>query len=256
MKIYIQLIFTVLTLNCIAQPNEDINSKVDTLNHKVVELEKKNDILLKKIDEYKISKNSNFEIIDKVDNLYNNNFNRFILFWGILASIITIGIPYYITRIQKKIIETKKTEILSYSSIELNKLEAKFSLELTQKYKELSDLINNSNQDNKKELKKEFIKTIILNHFFAAKINELDKKYNYIFINLKNAVLKSNSINYYNGVNTYLKSILRYLTKFQEQNIKLNKKNLAQIAEDFKTLNNIDEVDQDLLEDVLEKLIA
>src|SRR5690606_30965486 len=128
--------------------------KLDELTQQVIELEKKNDSLNKKVYEYNVAKNSFTDVIDKVDNLYNNNFNRFIAFWAIIASIIIIGIPYYITRIQKKIIEAKKAEILNYSSTEINKLETKFSSELTQKYLELSDLINNSNQENKEALSK------------------------------------------------------------------------------------------------------
>lgn len=255
MKKIILIGFILFTISCKAQHRNELSTEIDSLSKKIIELEKKNDELSKLIYETNLTNKSSTELIDKVDNLYNNNFNRFILFWGMVASLITIGIPYYITRIQKKIIDAKKAEIINFSTTEINKLESNFSSELTKKYEELSDLINNSNQENKEELSKEFTKTFISNLYIASKINELDKKFNKVFINLSNAVIKSISIEYYTGANFHLKNILENLIKFETEEIILNKEPLIKIAEKFKTLRDIDEVDQDVLESVIEKLI-
>lgn len=254
MKTLIQVFLFFLAINCNAQEDKNINCKLHNLTQQIIEVKKKNDSLSNKIYEYNVSKSSFTEIIDKVDNLYNNNFNRFIIFWGIVASIIVIGVPYYITRIQKKIIEVKKAEILSFSTEEIKKLETKFSSELTQKYLELSDLISNSTQENKKALSKEFAKTIVSNQHIASKIHELEKKYDKVFKNLAHAVIKSNSIEYYYGANFHLKNISTNLKKFKIDKIQLDKQQLAQIAEQFKILRGIEEIDQELLENVIIEL--
>lgn len=256
MKLLLQITILFLFLNCNAQlpQKPDSNLQVELINKKIEILSKKNDSLGKKINEYKSSNNSFIEVIDKVDNLYNNNFNRFLLFWTIVASIIIIGIPYYITRIQKKILEIKKSEIFNHSQAELNKLENKFSLELKEKYIELSDLISKSNEDNNETLKKEFIKSHIVNLYIAAKINEVDKKYDNVFSNLSNAVIKSNSIQYYFGVKYHLNNILTSLKKFKTAGIPLDQAKLKSIGEKLKILRDIEEIDQELLEKTIDEL--
>ena len=256
MKLLLKITILLLFLNCKAQLQQKPDSKlqVELINKKIEILSNKNDSLEKKINEYKSSNSSFIEVIDKVDNLYNNNFNRFLLFWTIVASIIIIVIPYYITRIQKKILEIKKSEIFNHSQGELNKLENKFSLELKKKYTELSDLISKSNEDNNETLKKEFIKSHIVNLFLAAKINEVDKKYDNVFSNLYNAVKKSNSIQYYPGVKLHLNNIITTLKKFKTADIPLDQAKLKSIGDELKILRDIEEIDQELLEKTIDEL--
>jgi len=251
MKTILQLFFLFLIISCKAQKEKTLELKIDKLATEVNELEKKNIKLKEEIYEYKVSKNSFIEIIDKVDNLYNNNFNRFIIFWGILGSLIVLGIPYYITRIQKKIIEAKKIEIVQFSTREINKLEKKFSDQLKEKYIELNDLINSSNAENKYRLENEFTKTEISNLYIASKINEIDKNYVRMFGNLKNAIIKCESIEDYDKIDFFLEKISSNKAKF---NLELDKKSLKEIAVELSFLEKIGSVNQDLLQKVIEEL--
>lgn len=253
LKVFLRLFFLGLIFSCNAQIDITLNKKFDKLNSQIIELEKKNDSLNKEIYEYKISKNSFIDIIDKVDNLYNNNFNRFIIFWGILGSLIVLGIPYYISQIQKRIIEIKKAEILNFSSVEINKLELKLLNELKDKFIELSNLINQSNEENKEKLKNESSKTIVSNLYIASKINELDKKYDLALINLGHAIIRSNSIQDFVKVNFHLKNIFDNSVKFESTGVNLDKESLQSISKKLIVLQDIEEVDQNLLEKVIKK---
>jgi len=252
-KIFLRLFFLCLIFSCNAQTDTTFNKRIDKLNSQIIELEKKNDKLNREIYEYKVSRNSFVDIIDKVDNLYNNNFNRFIIFWGILGSLIVLGIPYYISRMQKKIIEIKKVEILDFSSFEINKLELKLSNELKDKFIQLSDLINQSNEENKVNLKNELTKTRAVTLYIASKINELDKKYDMALKNLGFAIIRSNSIQDFVNVNFHLKNLFDSSVKFEDAGVELDKESLKNISKKLMILRDIEEVDQVLLEKVIEK---
>lgn len=254
MKTLLKITLFFLFVSCKAQSHTTTTLQLDTLNGKINKLIKKNDSLQQKVNEFKIASNSSVEVIDKIDNLYNNNFNRFIVFWAIVASLIIIGIPYYITRMQNKILEAKKTEIFNYSKSEITKLEEKFTSELKEKYIELNDLINITTENSKENLRKEFIKSHIVNLYIASKINEIDKKHDNVFSNLSNAVIRSNSIEYYHGVKFHLNNILTSLTKFRNEGIVLNTEKLKEIGKKLEVLRDIEEIDQDLLEKVIDEL--
>ena len=243
----ISLLFLLIIFTCSAKEKQNQAEDIKRLNNQVEILIRKNDSLTMKMREFQLSKNEFTSVVDKIDNLYNNNFDRFILFWGIIASVIVIGIPYYITQMQKRIIEIKKTEIFTYSQGEINKLEDKFSKELTQKYSELNDLVNNSNLETKSELNKEFVKTRARSLYIASKINEIDKNYDKVFENLKDAITNCIDINYFFGINFYLRKIKNYKTKFDSQNVELNITRFNQIIESLKILGTNEEIDQDLL---------
>lgn len=251
MKKLFQISVLFLFMICKAENNKTLNINRLEINLQLEKLNKRNDSLEQKLCELKAGNDSVIETIDKVDNLYNNNFNRFIIFWGIIASIIIVGIPYYISQMQKKILDTKKQEIIAFSTTEINNLESKLYSELKEKYIELSDLINQSNENNKAKINEEFIKSYILNLYIASKINELDKNYEKIFSNLFNAVIKAKSIEYYPGVNFHLKNIYNIFNKLVASKIEFDKKELKNISEELESLRNIEEIDQEILEKVI-----
>jgi len=156
--------------------------------------------------------------------------------------------------LQKKIIEAKKVEIMQFSTTEINKLEKKISSKLKKKYIELNDLINSSNEQNKENLKNEFIKAEASNYYIASKINELDKNYNQVFRNLRSALMKYDSLGDYENVDFFLKQISTTFDKYTTNGFDLDKESLKVLGEKFIVFRENENIDQEFLEQLIEKL--
>lgn len=256
-KINKLIILFFLSINFIvkSQNIKKLETTIDSLKTKVIDLEKENILLIRKNNEYHVTNNLIFSLIDKIDSLYSNSFNRFMILISIIGSITIFVIPYYLKQIQNKILETKKKEITNFSKEEINKLELQLTTEINSKYIELNDFIGKINAENNELLKKEIIKTEISNLYIASKINELDKKHNAMLRNLTNAVIKSNSITAYDKVNFYLDIIWKNLNSLQDSDLKIENNEINVISNKLISLRDINEINQDLLENVIIQLI-
>ena len=182
------LLFVLLSfwISAFCQNSNSANDR--NLISEIDKLKNKNNELEIQISQLKYSNESTNNMIDKVDNMYNNNFNRFFSFWSIIATIVIIGIPYYITTMQKKIIEVKKKEFIDFSTAQMEILENKLLEEIANNYSQLNKIIKESNDLSKQELDVTFKKTQVLTHLISSRVNELDGQFDKGMYNLVKAI--------------------------------------------------------------------
>lgn len=240
----------IFVLPCFAQTDTLVNSQIEYLNSEIISLKTTNDSLSRSILKYEYAKDSYLNTVDKIDALYNNAFDRFMVFWGIIGAIITIGIPYYITRIQKKTIELKKEEIVRNSTGAINQLEETFLNNLRDKYQELNELIRDSNQENKENLKKDSQKSLANNFYIVSKINELDEKYDLVLNNLLSGLKLCINGQWFSQVNMFSKRILEYINKFKNKKVEISEATLNSIYVYVNDISITEEMDTDVIQSI------
>mgnify|MGYP003609933049 CR=1 FL=1 len=106
------IVFIISTFAFSANSNDSITQ------NKIENLQKENESLKKEIEIIKIKSESTSVMIDNVDSMYQNNFDRMIFLFGSLGAIIVFASPVavffynrWLKNQQKELIELKEKEL-------------------------------------------------------------------------------------------------------------------------------------------------
>lgn len=148
------------------------NSNEDTTKIQIENLQKENESLKKEIEIIKAKSESTSIMIDNVDSMYQNNFDRMIFLFGSLGAIIVFASPIavffynkWLKDQQKKLIELKEVELNASNEERISKfkseIEQKFTdskneynKKLNEEKKNLEEKLNASNEEKIKEVLK------------------------------------------------------------------------------------------------------
>lgn len=87
------------------------NYNENARQNQIENLQKENENLKKEIENLKLKSESISDMIDKVDSMYQNNFDRMIFLFGFLGAIVSIVLPFWIQHVHKRILEIKEKEL-------------------------------------------------------------------------------------------------------------------------------------------------
>ncbi|MGV0833566.1 coiled-coil domain-containing protein [Empedobacter brevis] len=137
------------------------NSNENTTKTQIENLQKENESLKKEIEIIKAKSESTSIMIDNVDSMYQNNFDRLAVLFTIIGAIVTFVLPHYLKKEQQKIIELKEKELNASNTKMINEILKDFNEKLSESEKKYKD-----------ELKKE---TENLHNTILEKTEELEQ---------------------------------------------------------------------------------
>ena len=161
------------------------NSNEDTTKIQIENLQKENESLKKEIEIIKAKSESSSVIIDNVDSMYQNNFDRMIFLFGFVGAIIVFAFPFWMQRTQKKLLKIKEEELNASNTKKINevlkdfnekliKSEEKYIENLNKETENLHNTINEKTQELQQNIieKTEYLKDYFLenNYLMRSKI--------------------------------------------------------------------------------------
>lgn len=182
------------------------NSNEDTTKIQIENLQKENESLKKEIEIIKAKSESTSVMIDNVDSMYQNNFDRMIFLFGFLGAIIVFAFPFWMQRTQKKLLKIKEEELNASNTKKINEVLKDFNEKLTkseEKYIEnlnketenLHNTINEKTQELQQNIieKTEYLKDYFLenNYLMRSKIFFLQRQHYKTIGNNKGYVITS-----------------------------------------------------------------
>ncbi|MDM1549923.1 hypothetical protein [Empedobacter falsenii] len=150
------------------------NSNENTTKSQIENLQKENESLKKEIEIIKAKSESTSVMIDNVDSMYQNNFNRMTYLFSILGAIIVFVFPFWMQHTQKKLLKIKEEELNTSNTKKINEVLKDFNEKLSEsekKYKEElkkeTENLNNTIIEKTEELEQNIIKS---NHSLSSRI--------------------------------------------------------------------------------------
>lgn len=218
---------------------ENLQRKIDTLKLDNKNLQKENENLKKGIEIIKAKSESTSIMIDKVDSMYQNNFDRLAIIFTFIGGVITIVLPYYLKTEQQKIIELKEKELNASNEEKIKEVLKDFNDKLTEsekKYKEDLDKetenLNNTISEKTKKLEQKITKS---NYSLSSKIYILTAsqlKKNEDYNNFTNAFIHY-LYNDYKAENSNLQEIIKLsntlIKEIEDKNVLITKGSYSHI---------------------------
>lgn len=194
---------------------QKLNSKYDSLNKKIYEIEK---------NDYK-----SLEVVEKVDCFYDKSWNKLITFLSIAGGIILFVLPYLLSKNQEREFESKKREFQDYTNTKLNELELKIAEFHTTQFETLKNEINSLNYDLNKNLKTEIDQVHAMSHFMRGLIAGIKEQFDKQLINYIISANKLMEINNEENLQSVLKSIKDVISSHKEKENKISESTLKRI---------------------------
>ena len=142
------------------------SGKIKTLDSDVKELKMKNDSLSKELNKYLINSYKSTEVIDKVNNYYDNAWSKLIYLLSIIGSLTLIILPLLLTYQQKRELRLNKKDFEEYTDKKISKLEKRiiaFNAKEIEKVRlEIEDLNKNIVNKQDKDINKIYAMTYYL----------------------------------------------------------------------------------------------
>lgn len=231
----ILLIIALLTFEIsVAQKNNEksIYNKIESVESMVIRLKSQNDSLNKKLNTIEKNDYKSFEVIDRVNNYYENAWNKLIYFITAIGGILIFVIPYILSRLQKREINLNKEEYQEYVDSKVSEFEKKI-VEFNEKEtikirKEINELNENINNTQDEKIAKLYAMTFYLQGLHSINDNNPDLTIKSFTTTIKN-LLKANT-------NENLKLALDNISYALDKKIKSKEKLTEEVD---KSLNEI-----------------
>lgn len=177
MKNIILFIIFLLSQNLLCQKSAKaelkvfIEVKIQNLESKIETLEKENDSLNKQLNTFLINDYKSTDVIDKVENYYENAWNKLIYMLSIIGGIMVVLLPIVLTWQQKRELKLNKLDFqedVDRKILELENRILTFNTEEIEKVRnDIQELNNNISEKQKRDIKKIYAMTYYLQGLHA-----------------------------------------------------------------------------------------
>lgn len=258
MKNIILFLLFLITLNSYSKTNDSkentkqidyklefqkLNSKYDSLNRKIYEIEK---------NDYK-----SLEVVEQVDCFYDKSWNKLVTFLSIAGGIILFVLPYLLSKNQEREFESKKREFQDYTNSKLMELETKIAGFHTSQFELLKNEINSLNSDLNKNIKREIDQVHAMSFFMRGLIAGIKEQFNKQLVNYILAANKLIEINNEENLQSVLKSIKEVISTHKEKENKISESTLKRIEKLLEDVeNNYTEMFNEIITNLREDLEA
>lgn len=182
MKLKILLLITLFAfISSIAQKsnvNSTVNLNSEKLEQKINKLASKNDSLNKKLNDFLINDYKSTDVIDKVNNYYENAWSKLIYLLAVIGAITVIILPFILTLQQKKELKLNKLDFQEDVDRKIIELEAKIidfnKTEIEKLRLEIENLNKNITEKQNEEIAKIYAMTYYLQGLNAKNSNNAD----------------------------------------------------------------------------------
>jgi hypothetical protein len=178
--VIIILVFTSLNSFSNENKNDSIvfKKQVYSIEQNLISLQKKTDSLAKKLNYIQLNDYKSTEVIDSVNNYYDNAWNKLIYFISGIGGVIIFVLPYLLSKLQTRELKLNKENLQEYVDKEIVELEKRiilFNKKEIENIREEIKKINleiNSKQD--KDISKVYAMTFFLLGLHQSKNKNLD----------------------------------------------------------------------------------
>jgi hypothetical protein len=262
MKLRILLLISLLGfISTIAQKsnvNATVNLNYEKLEKKIIELNSKNDSLNKKLNNILINDYKSTDVIDKVNNYYDNAWSKLIYLLSIIGAITVVILPYFLTLQQKRELKLNKLDFQEDVDRKIIELENKIinfnKIEIEKLRQEIENLNKNITEKQNEEIAKIYAMTYYLQGLNAKTTNNSDLIVK-SFTSTINHLIKGKSSPNIKLSLDYIIDAIRDKIKKQSS---LSKSNLSRLQDAISSINENypDKFDEqlDILKDKLEKM--
>ncbi len=186
MKLRILLLITLFAfINVIAQKsnvntnvNAAVNLNYEKLEKKINELKSENDSLNKKLNSILINDYKSTDVIDKVNNYYDNAWSKLIYLLSIIGGITVVILPFILTLQQKKELKLNKLDFQEDVDRKIIELENKIidfnKIEIEKLRQEIENLNKSITEKQNEEISKIYAMTYYLQGLNAKTSNNAD----------------------------------------------------------------------------------
>ncbi len=230
--------------------NENLN-KIEKLEVKILKLNSTKDSLSNRINEIEKNDYKSVEVIEKVNQFYDNSWNKLITFLSIAGSIILFVIPYFSAKNQREALDMKKNEFEDYTNKKIFELEEKTKKFHTSQFKLLKSEVESLTSDINTNLNNEIAFVHAMSYFLKGNISGAEKNYDKQVKNYVLAAYKLLEIKRESELLTVLTSIKNKISSWKTEGIKFDKVTIDEI-EGF--IGKIENVKNDNFSEVIAKM--
>jgi tetratricopeptide (TPR) repeat protein len=240
--IIIILVFTISKSFSNENKNDSIVNKkqIYKIEQNLIFIQNKTDSLAKKLIYIQLNDYKSIEVIDSVNNYYDNAWNKLIYFISAIGGIIIFVLPYLLSKLQTRELKLNKENLKDYVDSEINELEKRIKIFNKKEIENIREEIENINLDINSKQDKDISKVYGMTYFLLGLHQSKEENFNRAttsFIKSVESLIKAetpkNAINSLKNIRKLLKFNIEKGSKVSDNILKQIKNLISDLNETF-----------------------